>query len=290
MRVLAEDHWRAAAEHHAHRVGEELAEVIHRRDRGLRHPVDDFLFQYYNLRPSQLQQWHPGASVGLRSAQSYERQGFYLTDGDVTRFDVGSFVAKRGKTVATAHRLLSATSTAEPRFGCFGMHEWAMVYGLAPHQTRHPYLPLRFDPGETARIVEEVGCRCSHFDAFRFFTDRAKPLNLMHPTRERQPELDQPGCLHVNMDLYKWAGKLHPAVGSELLFETYLLARDIREVDMAASAYDLREWGYEPIKVETAEGRAEYATLQRGFARRAAPLRHQILEIATTLRAEVVTS
>lgn len=72
-------------------------------------------------------------------------------------------------------------------------------------------------------------------------------------------------------------------MASELLFETYLLARDIREVDMRASAYDLLEWGYEPIKVETPAGRAEYVAHQREFAQRAEPLRRQLLEVTTML-------
>ncbi len=158
-----------------------------------------------------------------------------------------------------------------------------MVYRLEPGDTRHPYLPLRFPPDEVARIVEEVGCRCSHVDAFRFFTPPAKLLNLLEPTRENQVELDQPGCLHVNMDLYKWAGKLSPAVSAELLFETYLLARDIRVVDMQASAYDLSEWGMAPIPVETSEGRAGYAKRQMDFAQRAHPLRRRLLAVTRQL-------
>ncbi|MBB1510134.1 3-methyladenine DNA glycosylase [Tessaracoccus sp. ZS01] len=283
VRVLEAAEWRERAEIHRGRVTAELAEVVRRRERGLKHPVDDFLFQYYNLRPSHLAQWHPGAGVGLAGGEAFAERQFYATTGRVTVLDAASFLAKRGGTVETAHRLLAAAADKAPRFGCFGMHEWAMVYRLQEGQTRHPYLKLRFDPAEVARIVEEVGCRCTHFDAFRFFTEPARPLNVLQPTRETQPDLDQPGCLHVNMDLYRWAGKLSPAVGSELLFEAYLLARDIREVDMQASAYDLADWGYEPIAVETAEGRARYAAVQRGFAERAVPLRHEILRVIRSL-------
>ncbi|WP_197509762.1 hypothetical protein [Tessaracoccus coleopterorum] len=192
-------------------------------------------------------------------------------------------MAKRATTVRTAGTLLRAAAAAAPRFGCFGMHEWAMVYRLREGETRHPYLRLRFPPDELAAIVLDVGCRCTHFDAFRFFTEPARPLNLLEPTRERQVELDQPGCLHVNMDLYRWAGKLSPAVPSDLLFDTFLLARRIREVDMAASAYDLTDWGLEPIRVETPTGRAEYAAHQRGFAERAAPLRAGLIAVIDAL-------
>ena len=61
------------------------------------------------------------------------------------------------------------------------------------------------------------------------------------------------------------------------VFETFLLARDIRVTDMAASAYDLADWGVEPVRVETAEGRSEYARRQREFAERAAPLRARLI-------------
>lgn len=87
----------------------------------------------------------------------------------------------------------------------------------------------------------------------------------------------------MNERLYKWAGKLLPAVSSELLFDTFLLAREIRTVDMAASAYDMRGWGLEPIRVETPDGRAEYAALQRGFTAKAAPLRQRLLSVVQAL-------
>ncbi len=288
MRRLERTAWLGLATAHRRQVDDELADVVHRRDRGLKHPIDDFLFHYYNVRPSQLAQWHPGVGVVLADATEYEHESFYRVGDEGVAFDIAAFIARRGRTVETAHRLLSATTASAPRFGCFGMHEWAMVYRLQPGETRHPYLKLRFPPDELASIVEEVGCRCSHFDAYRFFTPPARPLNLFGPTRESQWELDQPGCLHVNMDLYKWAGKLSPAVPSDLLLDTFRLAREIRGVDMAASAYDLTDWGLEPIRVETAAGRAEYVSLQKGFAERAAPLRARLLEMIDSLTREGV--
>ena len=281
--TLIRTDWREQAEAHRREVERELADVIHRRDRGIKHPIDDFLFHYYNLRPSHLAQWHPGVGVVLDDAEEYAGKPFYkVQDGSAT-LDVDAFLAKRGGTVETAHRLLTATAAATPKFGCFGMHEWAMVYRLQPGETRHPYLRLRFPPDELAEIVEQVGCRCSHFDAFRFFTEPAKPLNIVQPTREAQADMDQPGCLHVNMDLYKWCGKLSPAAPSSLLFECFKLARDIRVVDMAASAYDVSEWGHPPIQVETSEGRAQYSALQRGFAERAEPLRAALIRVTKVL-------
>ena len=82
------------------------------------------------------------------------------------------------------------------------------------------------------------------------------------------------------MCLYKWAVKLGPLVPGELLLDAFELARDIRRVDMDASPYDPAAWGGEPIRVETPEGRAEYARLQRGFAERAAPIRAALAAVA----------
>ncbi|WP_297750379.1 3-methyladenine DNA glycosylase [uncultured Tessaracoccus sp.] len=280
--MLTREQWQSRAAEHRDAAQRELADVVWRRDRGMKEPVDDFLFHYYNLRPSHLMQWHPGVGVKLEDDGSWQPPHYRVQDG-IAQFDADAFLAKRRGTVDTARRLLTAAASMQPKFGCFGMHEWAMVHGLEQHETRHPYLPLRYGVDERAKILNEVGCRCSHFDAFRFFTPQAKPLNLVTPTRELQTEFDQPGCLHVNMDLYRWAGKLWPAVSSSLLFATFTLAREIRVVDMRASAYDLTEWGHEPIRVETSEGRHEYAQLQRGFAERAEPLRNDLITVIDQL-------
>ena len=114
-------------------------------------------------------------------------------------------------------------------------------------------------------------------DAFRFFTPPARPLNILQPSRETQHALEQPGCLHANMDLYKWSYKLAPLVGSETVADCFELARDIRALDMRASPYDLSDLGYEPVRIETPEGRAAYAVAQKRFAERAAPLRARLV-------------
>ena len=54
---------------------------------------------------------------------------------------------------------------------------------------------------------------CSHFDAYRFFTDTARTLNTLSPGRDDRAAYEQPGCLHATMDLYstrfacgRWSG------------------------------------------------------------------------------------
>jgi hypothetical protein len=83
--------------------------------------------------------------------------------------------------------------------------------------------------------------------------------------------------MRIRRDLYKWAYKLSPLVPSELVGDAFALAREIRTLDMRASPYDLAALGYPPVRVETPEGRATYATAQREFAERAGVLRDRLL-------------
>ena len=248
-----------------------------------KHPVEDFLFTYYSYRPTQLRHWHPGAGVALAGATLDEVGPRYLAVPGGVMLDTAALLAKRRTTVAWVRELLVRTAGRPAQFGCFGMHEWAMVYRLAPEEIRHADWPLRLTPAETDQVVDDRGVRCSHFDAYRFFTEPARPLNVLRPTRETQADLEQPGCLHATMDLYKWAYKLSPLVDSDLIADCFALAREVRELDMQASPYDLRELGYAPVQVETPAGRAEYAARQRGFAERAAPLRRRLIAACDAL-------
>lgn len=186
--------------------------------------------------------------------------------------------------IEALHRLLTATDGRPAQLGCFGLHEWAMVYRLGDDEVRHAGWPLRLGAVGTDAVVEAHQIRCSHYDAFRFYTPPARSLNLLQPSRETQPAMEQPGCLHAGMDLYKWAYKLSPAVPSDLVMDCFDLAREIRELDMRASPYDLSELGYEPVPIETPQGKAEYAAAQRGFAARGQALRERLLAAVGAIR------
>ncbi|MBB6118657.1 3-methyladenine DNA glycosylase [Nocardiopsis algeriensis] len=280
--VLAEGEWRERAHRHGRRVDALVGGHLRRRRAGERHPVEDFLFTYYNLKPAQLRRWHPGAGTVLLGAHERLSERFYTElPGGAVGLDTEAFLAAR-PVVDFVERLLTAVSSRPAHLGCFGLHEWAMVYRT--DRVRHGQVPLRLGQEGTDRVVESHRIACSHFDAFRFFTDAARPRNTLRPTRETQVEMDQPGCLHANMDLYKWAYKLAPAVPSELVADCFELSRDIRVLDMRASPYDLRAWGYEPVPIETAEGKARYMEAQSGFAERGAELRERLLEACRALR------
>ncbi|GAA3354194.1 hypothetical protein GCM10020366_10090 [Saccharopolyspora gregorii] len=192
--------------------------------------------------------------------------------------DPAVLTAKRRDSVRFVHGLLTAVRSRSAQLGCFGLHEWAMVYRTSPGDVRHESWPLRLGHAGTDAVVESMPIKCTHHDAFRFFTPPARPLNALQPAREDQVALEQPGCLHGNMDLFKWAYKLDPLVPAELVADCFELAADIRELDMRASPYDLAALGYSPVAVETPEGRAAYVRAQREFAERAAPLRDRLVE------------
>jgi hypothetical protein len=283
----APEEWTALAAAHAARIDRWAAPHRERRRRGETHPVLDFLFTYYSETPGRLRRWHPGPHVGLApssyGAAPHSAWRWYTTEPDgVVRLDVPAFMADRGDTVRFVRRLLSATARRPAFTGCFGLHEWAMVY--REEGTRHP-IPLRLGPAGTDAVVEAHPIRCSHFDAFRFFTPSAVARTRLRPTRETQPELEQPGCLHAGMDLYKWSYKLSPATPGELVADCFELAVEIRKLDMRASPYDLRVHGYQPVRIETAQGKAAYVAAQREFARLGAALRERLLAVCDALTA-----
>ena len=272
MIEVDETTWRARAAAHEARVDALVAPHLERRGSQVEHPVHDFLFTYYSHRPAQLRRWHPGFGTRLADAPAYDGLKGYA-DGAVT----ADHVASQRPLLTALRRLLAATAARPAHTGCFGLHEWAMVYRLDEDQTRHAAHPLRLGSEGTDRVVESHRIACTHFDAFRFFTPPARGLNTLAPGREDRAEFEQPGCLHAGMDLYKHAFRLSPMVASELVVDCFELARDIRELDMRAAPYDLADLGYEPVRIETAAGKAVYAAAQRAFAERGAPLRARLL-------------
>jgi hypothetical protein len=275
--ILDASTWRARRAAHETRVDGWIGPHLERRRHGVAHPVEDFLFTYYSHRPAQLRRWHPGAGVVLAGADPAEIGRDYVHAGGGAELDADAVLARRRESVGWIRDLLVATAGRPAQFTCFGMHEWAMVYRQGQDDVRHRAWPLRLGAAGTAEVVDRTAVRCTHFDAYRFFTPAARPLNLLTPTRDGQAELEQPGCLHANMDVYRWAYKLSPLVPSELVADCFALAREIRTLDMRASPYDLAALGLPPLAVETPDGRAEYVAHQRDVARRAAPLRDRLI-------------
>lgn len=280
--------WRAEEAAHAARADALTRGHRERARRGQSHPVMDFLFTYYRHRPGQLRRWHPGPGVALVGDDPAGRGAwrFYRVEGDAVLLDVDAFVAERGGALRSTRALLAATAARAPSFSCFGLHEWAMVYRLDPGDVRHAGVPLRLSPAETDAVVESRPVRCSHYDAYRFFTPGAVGLNELRPAAGDRERFEQPGCVHATMDLYRAAFKLTPAIPGGLVLDAFELASAAREIDMRASPYDLADLGYAPIAVETAAGRAEYVTHQRALAAEGALLRERLVEACDAVLAE----
>lgn len=287
LTILPETDWTRRRIAHEQRVRLWTDPHQARAARGAKHPVYDFLFTYYAFRPAWLRRWHPGPDVALdgEAARDFLRWPGYREMSRGIAIDPAALPPRRREFVAWLHGLLGAMRDRPAFFGCYAWHEWAMVYRQTAEEIRHNAHPLRFPPDELAAIVESSAICCTHFDAFRFFTAPARPLNRWQPTRTDAGQLEQRGCLHANMDLYKWAFKLAPFTPAELVADGFELARDIREVDMRASPYDLRALGFEPIAVETAAGRADYERRQREFTARGEPLRARLIALCERLLA-----
>lgn len=296
--ILPAEQWQPLARAHADRIGAYTDPLVQLHKTGVKHPVYDFLFSYYYLSAGALKRWHPGAGVvianaGPNTAAPQAEWKFYqavspdaaagLPDGGWT-VDMDQFREQRARILDFAPRLLSATEARPAKLSCFGLHEWAMAYKSEDHGIRHSTVPLRLGAQGTNEVVETHKISCSHFDAFRFYAPEARGMNQLQPTRDSMIEMEQPGCLHANMDLYKWATKLIPATSSDLIADCFELAWDIRVLDMQASPYDLANWGFDPIAIETPEGKAEYVRAQLDFSERSQVLRRRLIDNIDQLR------
>jgi hypothetical protein len=148
LTVLPATLWRDSEARHVDRVRELTSGHRMRAGRGIPHPVEDFLFTYYSLRPAQLRRWYPGVGVAL--ADAAERAGWRFhrvlpagagavtgagattgaagaaiaaggsvagSDAATVAVDVPAFLRARGSQVDFTRRLLAATSAAPGQFG-----------------------------------------------------------------------------------------------------------------------------------------------------------------------------
>jgi len=270
--------WENQKVRHEESVGKILDPYLKKRSEQKKDPVLDFLFEYYKFRPSHLKRWSPGIGVVLEveNEELLPKISEFSISGSTAWLNPDFFPQKRERAVRWMLGLLENTDDSKPFYGCFGMHEWAMVYRA--DKVRHNQIPLRLPDEEIAEFVESRPLLCTHFDAFRFFTEKAKPLNRNELSRDSFQETEQSGCIHTNMDLYKWAYKLHPWVSGEMVREAFFLAKFARTIDMKASPYDLREYGLQPIKIETEAGRKEYLVKQKEIHEKAVPIRKKLIQ------------
>lgn len=268
--------WQQEKAEHEQQIANHIDNYLDRRSQQHKDPVMDFLFEYYAFRPAHLKSWSPGLGTLLEHGADNDWRFDEMEDIEQDSFlDIAHFPNDRVSALQWILKVLQNSLHRKPSFGCFGMHEWAMVYKA--EQIRHSHLSLRMDMDDLAEFVESRPLICTHFDAFRFFTEEAKPQNKFELSRDNFARMEQPGCLHTNMDLYKWAFKMHPWISSTTIRRAFELAVETRIMDMKASPYDLRDRGLKPIKIETEEGRLEYVEQQRVIYKKSQPIRRQLI-------------
>lgn len=269
--------WQKTAEKYTQKVKAWTEPYRQQKGSGNKHPVHDFLFSYYSYPMGKLETWHPGLGTLLESPSPETfNQKYYRQINRSVFLDPTLIPPSRIPRLRWIQHLLQSTQERPANFACFGLHEWAMVYKDGDIRHRES-APLRLTQEETNQVIETRSIRCSHYDAYRFFSPSATKLNKLSPTEDNRHQYEQPGCLHTNMDLYKWCYKAMPWISSETLWECFLLAKDTRELDMRASPYDLSQYQLKPVKIETKQGREEYENLQRELSNRAAPIRKNLI-------------
>ena len=271
--------WTRRIRMHRNAVSRRVDRYLELRHQHRKDPVLDFLFEYYAFRPSHLRRWSPGFGVLLKGdkTDSYPELSELSVHKEGAWLNPDFFPDKRKRSIRWMLGLLEKSQQKKPSFGCFGMHEWAMVYKKDQDDIRHSDIPLRMNKKELAEFVEARPLVCTHFDAFRFFSNPAKPLNKFELSRDTFADSEQAGCIHTNMDLYKWAFKGFPWISSEVILEAFDLAVEARTVDMKASPYDLEAYSLEPIRIETEEGRMEYLEAQKTIYERSKPIRSRLI-------------
>lgn len=264
------------------------------------HPIYNFLHKYYRYNTEDMLKYSPGMDVVLEYGSDDALSTKYLNVDEKTNrcyFDKALLQEKLvdgwagSVNVLHNYEVLKSTMKKTPFFGCFGLHEWAMLYSGAStedhddkpkkHQEK---LPLRVPQDIVNQIVETGPLRCTHFDAWRFFHPEAQPLNIHHPMkRQTQAQHEQGGCIHANMDLFKYAYQLHPLVSSDLVLRSLRLAVRARKIDMRASPYDVSQYldstTEGPIRVETKDGRMQYVKEQEALYQAAMPIRAELVQV-----------
>lgn len=282
MISYSKEEWSHRAQEHFQKTSRWTKPHRQRRSLQQKHPIDDFLFDYYSFRPSLLEKWSPGFGVFLKEASPVDlpipREWTETTHDHHKGITLSpeQFPIHRRESFKWIIQLLEITLQRSPQWGCYGLHEWAMVYRIP--EVRYPEVPLRMSAKDLASFVESQSLVCTHYDAFRFYTPEAKPLNRHALEKSNRLDFEQSGCLHVNMDLYKWHYKFFPWVPSEWVLESFILALEARQIDMRASPYDFRSWGIDPIPIETPEGKLCYIESQKSIYQKSLPLRKRLFE------------
>ena len=227
---------------------------------GVKHPVEDFLFTYYSHRPGAAAPLAPGRGRRADRRRPAELGRDYRATPRRRRRSTPRRYARGAATRSRWIRdLLAAHRRAARR-------TWAASACTSGRwSTGRPRRRYGTTPGRCA-------CRPRRTAAGRRGARRAvQPLRrvpLLHragPAAQRAAR--RPGSRSTSSSspaacTPTWTSTSGRTSSprwspSELVADCFALARDIRALDMRASPYDLAALGYEPVRVETPEGRAD---------------------------------
>ena len=275
--VLSEPDWRERQQAHRERHAEFLEREVKRRSQHRKDPTMDFMFEYYNYSPADVLRWTPGFGVLLQGAGAKE----FLKNSRYVECESGVYLSleqlvHRRRAITWVRDLLQTTTDREPFYGCYCIHEWALLYHS---KLLHPTFELRVSPEDIAAHVESGPIQCTHFEAYRFFSDQAKALCEVPLDRNTMMETEQSGCLHTNMDLFRWSYKLAPWVSGELVAGAFEVACKARTLDSSTCPYDLTPAGLQPTPIETEKGRELFVERQKAIRDEAMPLRRSLLDL-----------
>ena len=204
--------WRARAgraQEHAWMAGS--ARICAAAAAAVAHPVEDFLFTYYSYRPAALRRWHPGLGVRLEGEDAAAFARSRGTSSPATA-QVDPTCGRSRDQVRWIRRLLAATAGRPMAWAASASTSgrWSTASRRPRCATRLP-APTRVSGTDT--VVEAHRIACTHYDAFRFFTERRGRGTLCCPPARRSTSTTSRDVCTPTMDCYKWAYKLSPHVG-----------------------------------------------------------------------------
>ena len=268
--------WRQRAAEHAERIDAYVAPHLARRETR-RNPVFDFLFTYYSHRPAQLRRWHPatggaGGRPGVRRAQGLRERRRRRPSR--RRTSPRSECSPDPPPPAHRHRRPHPRTSAAS--GCTS-GRWST--GSPRTETRHADWPLRLGPAGTDEVVEGPPHRLLPLRRLPLLHAPARPLNTLSPGRDDRPDFRAarlPARGHGPLQ-----ARL-PALPAHLLRPRgRLLRAGLGHPHPRHAGGAVRPLGpglRSRCGSETAEGKAQYAEAQRGFAQRGAPLRARLAQ------------
>ena len=276
--VLPAAEWQARTAAHEARIDRWAVPHRERRTRGESHPVHDFLFTYYSETPGRVRRWHPGVGTALAPPPDgpapHAEWRWYRTGDDGTVAPRPGGLPRRPR----QRRCASCTSCSPPpragrcspaASGCTS-GRWSTAPTSAGTRC-----PLRLGQAGTDAVVEAHPIRCTHFDAFRFFTPAGR--RPQPPAADPgEPDRDWSSRAACTRRWTSTSGPTSSAPPSPVSCSPTASSWPPTSASWTCGPRrtTCSDLGYAAVAIETAEGKAEYAAAQRGFAaprRRAAP-------------------